>query len=74
MGANSRTLIQRVSQWLQAQGWSAGEATLRMPDGSPLWKVDATQADGQSVSVTAGTRSGAWDLACRHVGRLATDR
>ncbi len=73
-GVHSRLLIRRAIQWLQARGWSAGEATLNVSDRVPRWKVDATHTNsGETLSVSATTPSGAWEIACRKVGRLSTD-
>ena len=72
-GANSRLLIGRALAWLRARGWSAGE-TLDTSARPQRWKVDATHHSGQSISASAATRSGAWDVACRRVGRLPPSR
>jgi hypothetical protein len=73
-GVNSRQLIHRASSWLQARGWSASQTALRAPDGLPRWRVDAIHRDGQTISVSAATQSGAWEIVCRKVGQLAPGR
>ncbi len=73
-GVHSRLLIRRALEWLQARGWSAGEATLNVSGRLPRWKVDVTHGrSGETVSVSAATPSGAWEIACRKVGRLSTE-
>jgi len=72
-GTHSRRLIGRACQWLRQRGWSAGESKLHDSEGSLCWKVEASDAGGQSVIASASSQSGAWDLACRMVGRLPSD-
>ncbi len=69
----SQLLIQRASEWLKGLGWSAAEAPSHAPDGSSQWRVDATHGAGETVSVLAATRSGAWDFACRSIRRSGLD-
>jgi hypothetical protein len=70
MRIHSQALIGRVSRWLQALGWSA-RASQNGPSGERQWRVDATHRSGGTVSASAVTQSGAWDIACRLAARTS---
>ncbi|MGO8753570.1 MAG: hypothetical protein ACLQNE_47155 [Thermoguttaceae bacterium] len=69
------TLVDRANRSPHRLGWSVGEASFVVPDGSRHWQVDAARtSDARTILARAPSQTEAWTTARRTASAAGQDR